>query len=154
MYCWDCGQNKKGWIKGRLFSWYFNNLDHMKTLSSVLFLHGCVSKTSFGRSPTPVQVLCYWWPWKLRKLLKIYLDGKCRTLLSSAGESPKSSLLQGQSACCTSDIVKENTPLNGLSEKKSLKEIFTRLNFSRSIFEKDEPMELTISNVHVDLYNL
>ena len=84
-------------------------------------------------------------------MLKIYLDGKCRTLLSSAGESPKSSLLQGQSACCTSDIVKENTPLNGLSEKKSLKEIFTRLNFSQSIFEKDEPMELVILNVHVDL---
>ena len=71
-------------------------------------------------------------------MLKIYLCGKCRTLLSYAGESPKSSLLLRQSACCTLDIVKESTALNGLSEKKSLKEIFTRLNFSQSIFEKEK----------------
>ena len=45
----------------------------------------------------------------MRKFLKIYLGGKCRTTLSSsAGKSPKSSLLQRQSAYCTSDIVKES----------------------------------------------
>ena len=38
--------------------------------------------------------------------------------------------------------MKESTALNGLSEKKSLKEIFTRLNFSQSIFEKGKLTEI------------
>ena len=129
-----------------------NNMNKLSVY--ILFLPGCVGKTTSGRSPTQAQVLSYWWFWKLRNLLKIYLGGKCRTLLSSAGESPKSSLLQRQSACCTSDIVKESTPLNGWSEKKSLKEIFTRLNFSQSIFEKGTLIEIVTLNFYIDLWNL
>ena len=66
-------------------------------------------------------------------------------------DSPKSSLLQRQSACCTSE--KKARQRMVLTEKKFLKESFTRLNFSQqSIFLKMKTkIYIVISNVYKDL---